>query len=55
MQKRIKTLKELQDGIIEMREDIDAYTSGMSTEEASKYIEICNQLTNIIRTLNRFI
>jgi hypothetical protein len=55
MQKRIKTLKELQDGIIEMREDLDAYTSGMSMEEASKYIEICNKLTNIIHTLNKFI
>lgn len=55
MQKKIKTLEELRDGIIEMREDLDAYTFGMSTEEAGKYEEICNQLTNIIRTLNKFV
>lgn len=55
MQKKIRTLKELQNGIIEMREDLDAYTFGMSEEEAGKYEEICNQLTNIIRTLNKFI
>lgn len=55
MQKKIKTLKELQDGIKEISKDLDAYTFGMSMEEADKYKKICRRLDEACHILNKFI
>lgn len=55
MQKKIKTLKELQEGIKEISKDLDAYTFGMSMDEADKYKKICSRLDEASRILNKFI
>jgi hypothetical protein len=55
MQKKIKTLKELQEGIKEISKDLDAYTFGMSMDEAVKYKKICKRLDEACRILNKFI
>lgn len=55
MQKRIKTLKELQDGIKEISKDLNSYTFGMSMDEADKYKKICRRLDRACSILNKFI
>lgn len=55
MQKKIKTLKELQEGIKEISKDLDAYTFGMNMDEAVKYKKICKRLDEACRILNKFI
>lgn len=55
MQKKIKTLEELQEGIKEISKDLDAYTFGMSMDEADKYKKICRRLDKACSILNKFI
>lgn len=65
MQKKIKILEELQKGIEEMRDDLNAYLGELRLDEdldpkltereKEMYTKICNKLKNIISTLNKFI
>ena len=55
MMGKINTLKELQEGIKEISEDLNDYTFGMSMGEAVKYKKICRRLDEACRILNKFI
>ena len=52
---KINNLEDLRKGIKEISEDLDAYTFGMSIEEADKYKKICRRLDEACSILNKFI